>query len=246
MRTGKDYIVFPLDVPSPEAARSLVNLLADDVGMFKVGLELFIRSGPELVRWIQQAGAAEVFLDLKLHDIPVTVKRAMARVAELGVFLATVHCGDSRTMLEAAVEGAGGRVNVLGVTVLTSVASTDLVEAGYRDCYAGDLQQLVMKKARMAKNAGCSGVVCSGQEVQAIRAAFGNAFLTVTPGIRPSGGGVAADDQSRIVTPAMAIQGGADYLVIGRPIRDSADPRATARTIAAEIQEALNEQRSQG
>ena len=241
MKTAKDYIVFPLDVPRSETARSLVKLLANDVGMFKVGLELFIRSGPELVRWIQQAGGAKVFLDLKLHDIPVTVERAMAQVAELGVFFATVHCGESRAMLEAAVEGAKGRVNVLGVTLLTSVSSADVAEAGYRERYSRDLQQLVMKKAVMARDAGCAGVVCSGREVQGIKAAFGEGFQAVTPGIRPVGGGVTADDQSRIVTPAMAIRRGSDYLVIGRPIRDAVDPQATARAIAAEIQRVLDE-----
>ncbi len=236
MKTAKDYIVFPLDVPTPEAARSLVALLANDVGMFKVGLELFIRSGPELVRWIQQAGSAKVFLDLKLHDIPVTVKRAMAQVAELGVFFVTVHCGESRAMLAAAVEGAGGRVDVLGVTVLTSVSSLDVAEAGYQELYSRDLQQLVMKKTAMARDAGCAGVICSGREVQGIKTAFGNEFQAVTPGIRPAGGGVTADDQSRIVTPAVAIRRGSDYLVVGRPIRDAADPRAAAQAIAAEIQ----------
>ena len=228
-------------MPSQEAARSLVKLLANDVGMFKVGLELFIRSGPELVRWIVQATRAKVFLDLKLHDIPTTVKRAMAQVAELGVFFATVHCGDSRAMLEAAVDGAAGRMKVLGVTVLTSVSPADLAETGYQERYAGDLQQLVMKKAAMARDAGCAGVVCSGQEVQGIKATFGDGFQTVTPGIRPAGGGVTADDQSRIVTPAMAIRRGSDYLVVGRPIRDAADPQAAARAIAAEIQGALDE-----
>ena len=242
MKAAKDYIVFPLDVPSPEAARSLVQLLANDVGMFKVGLELFIRSGPELVRWILQAGTAKVFLDLKLHDIPVTVKRAMAQVAQLDVFFATVHCGESRAMLEAAVDGTGGRVNVLGVTVLTSVSPADVAEAGYRERYSRDLQQLVIKKATMARDAGCAGIVCSGQEVQGIKSAFGDGFQAVTPGIRPVGGGVTADDQSRIVTPAMAIRRGSDYLVIGRPIRDAADPRAAARAIAAEIQGVLTVQ----
>jgi orotidine-5'-phosphate decarboxylase len=242
MKAAKDYIVFPLDVPSPDAAKTLVNLLANDVGMFKVGLELFIRSGPELVRWILRAGSAKVFLDLKLHDIPITVKRAMAQVAELGVFFATVHCGESRGMLEAAVEGAGGRVNVLGVTVLTSVSAADVAQAGYREPYSKDLKQLVMKKAAMARDTGCGGIVCSGQEVREIKVAFGADFQAVTPGIRPADGGVAADDQSRIVTPAMAIRRGSDYLVIGRPIRDAADPRAAARIIAAEIQGVLNEQ----
>jgi orotidine-5'-phosphate decarboxylase len=240
MKTAKDYIIFPLDVPSTEAAKSLVELLADDVGMFKVGLELFIRSGPALVRWIQQAGTAKVFLDLKLHDIPATVQRAMAQVAELGVYFATVHCGESQVMLEAAVEGAGGRVNVLGVTVLTSISSAELAEAGYRQKYTRDLQQLVIKKAGMARKAGCAGIVCSGKEVNRIKADFGAGFQVVTPGIRlPQAGGVAGDDQSRVVTPAMAVQRGADYLVIGRPIRDADDPRETAREIAAEIKGAL-------
>ena len=109
MKAAKEYIVFPLDVPTPEEARSFVKRLANDVGMFKIGLELFIRSGPDLVRWVKDAGSARVFLDLKLHDIPVTVKRAMAQVADLGVHFATVHCGESRSMLEAAVEGAAGK-----------------------------------------------------------------------------------------------------------------------------------------
>jgi orotidine-5'-phosphate decarboxylase len=239
MKSAKDYIVFPLDVPDADTALSLVDRLAHDVGMFKVGLELFIRSGPELVRRILSAGSATVFLDLKLHDIPVTVKRAMSQVAELGVFFATVHCGESRAMLEAAVEGAGGRVQVLGVTVLTSISPADVAAAGYRDVYADDLQRLVEKKAAMARDAGCAGVVCSGREVQAIKRAFGSDFQAVTPGIRPSSGGVAADDQARVVTPAMAIRRGADYLVIGRPIRDAKDPRSAAQAIAGEIQDAL-------
>ncbi len=240
MKTAKDYLVFPLDVPGPEAARSLVSLLADDVGMFKIGLELFIRSGPELVRWIVQAGSAKVFLDLKLHDIPATVQRAMTQVAGLGVHYTTVHCGDSPAMLEAAVKGADGRVNVLGVTVLTSVSADDVKHAGYQDRYSMDLQSLVMKKAVMARDAGCDGIVCSGQEVQTVKETLGRSFQAVTPGIRPSGKTIRQDDQSRIVTPSMAIQRGADYLVIGRPIRDAADPKTAAREIIAEIQATLD------
>ena len=241
MKAPKDFIVFPLDVSDPAKARALVSLLANEVGMFKVGLELFIRSGPELVRRILEAGNAKVFLDLKLHDIPVTVKRAMARVAELGVFFATVHCGESRAMLEAAVEGAAGRVNILGVTVLTSISTEDVAAAGYQQAYSSDLRQLVMKKAGMARDAGCAGIVCSGQEVEAVKSAFGPDFQAVTPGIRPADQGVAADDQARVVTPAMAIQRGADYLVIGRPIRDARDPAAAAREITAEIESALSD-----
>lgn len=239
MRSAKDAIVFPLDVPTPEQARSLVAQLADEVGVFKVGLELFVHAGPDLIRWIVQAGSAKVFLDLKLHDIPVTVERAMARIADMGVLMTTVHCAESRPMLDAAVRGARGRVKVLGVTVLTSVAGADLAAAGYDPRYVDDVQQLVMRKAAMAKAAGCAGVVCSGREVGAVRSAFGGGFLTVTPGIRPSTSVVAGDDQARVVTPAMAIRRGADYLVIGRPIRDAPDPTAAARAIAMEIQGAL-------
>ncbi|BBO80628.1 orotidine 5'-phosphate decarboxylase [Desulfosarcina ovata subsp. sediminis] len=240
MKTAKDHIIFPLDVPDPDIARSLVTRLADDVGMFKIGLELFIHSGPELVRWIVRAGNAKVFLDLKLHDIPATVKRAMAQVADLGVYFATVHCGESRSMLKAAVEGAAGRVNVLGVTVLTSVSAADVATAGYRDDYSQDVRRLVLKKAAMAMDAGCCGVVCSGEEVQSIKTTFGPEFQAVTPGIRMADHSVNGDDQARVVTPAMAIRRGADYLVIGRPIRDATNPQAAARAVAGEIQGALD------
>jgi len=241
MKTAKDYIVFPLDVPDPETAHALVSLLTDEVGMFKIGLELFIRSGPELVQWVVQAGSAKVFLDLKLHDIPATVQRAMAQVADLGVFFTTVHCGESRAMLEAAVAGAAGKVHVLGVTVLTSVSPDDIKTAGYQEIYFNDMQRLVMNKAVMARDAGCAGIVCSGLEAKTVKDTLGESFQAVTPGIRPANKRVNQDDQSRIVTPAMAIQRGADYLVIGRPIRDAADPRAAAREIAAEIQTVLDE-----
>lgn len=241
LKSASDYIVFPLDVPDPDQARDLVRLLAHEVGMFKIGLELFIRSGPDLVRWAASAGRARIFLDLKLHDIPATVNRAMKRIADLGVFLATVHCGDSQAMLSAAVDGAAGNVNVLGVTVLTSVSPADVAAAGYEKRYAAHLPELVLKKAAMAKEAGCDGVVCSGEEVRWVKEKFGPSFMAVTPGIRPASAAVSGDDQSRVVTPAMAIQQGADYLVIGRPIRDAADPVAAARSIAAEIQEALEE-----
>lgn len=241
MKTPKDWIIFPLDVPDADQARSLVTMLGDSVGMFKVGLELFIRSGPDLVRWITAASPAKVFLDLKLHDIPATVGRAMAQVADLGVELATVHCGESPAMLAAAVDGAGGRVKVLGVTVLTSVAPAEVALAGYRDEFAGDLTRLVVQKATMAHEAGCNGIVCSGQEVERIKTTFGAGFLAVTPGIRPADAAVQGDDQSRIVTPAMAVRRGADYLVIGRPIRDAADPRQAADAIAAQIADALRD-----
>ena len=241
MRQAKDYIIFPLDVPSIDAARHYVELLADYVGLFKVGLELFIRSGPEIVRYINKAGAAGVFLDLKLHDIPATVSRAMEGIADLGVRFATVHCGESQNMLEAAVVGSHGKVAILGVTVLTSVAAVDIETAGYRSEYYHDLSVLVVKKAAMAKAAGCAGIVCSGLEAPVIKSRFGNGFVTVTPGIRPQWSLGEQDDQARVTTPVRAIKNGSDYLVIGRPIRDADDPVQAAMKVAEEIEAAHNQ-----
>jgi orotidine-5'-phosphate decarboxylase len=236
MKPAKERIVFPLDVPSEQEARQWVGRLKDHVGLFKVGLELFIRSGPTLVAWITRNAGARVFLDLKLHDIPETVRRAMQRVGALDVDLVTVHCGESRAMLEAAVQGAAGKVRVLGVTVLTSVSAADLQAAGYMDGASPHLDRLVLHRAAMARDAGCAGVVCSGREVRAVKARLGSGFLAVTPGIRPDWGGQGKDDQRRVVTPAMAVADGADYLVIGRPIRDAADPVDAANRIALEIE----------
>jgi orotidine-5'-phosphate decarboxylase len=203
--------------------------------MFKVGLELFVRCGPDMVRFIHSTGAAGVFLDLKLHDIPVTISRAMAGIVELGARLTTVHCGENPRMLAAAVSAAGGRVGVLGITVLTSVSAADAAAAGFREELAADLSRLVLKRAETAKAAGCAGIVCSGLEARAVKAAFGRDFLAVSPGIRPAWAAGATDDQRRVVTPAEAVKAGCDYLVIGRPIRDAKDPRAAALRIADEI-----------
>jgi len=243
MRRGKDYIIFPLDVPTGSEARQLVARLHEHVGMFKIGLELFIRSGPDLVRWMADHASADIFLDLKLHDIPATVQRAMEGIAEMKIALTTVHCGENRAMLEAAVKGSGGRVGVLGVTVLTSVSSQDLAAAGYPAEMAADVGRLVRQRAGMAKQAGCTGVVCSGHEVAMIKQALGPDFLAVTPGIRPAWGEANRDDQRRIVTPALAVARGADYLVIGRPIRDADDPVAAAGRVAEEIEKELEQNR---
>lgn len=239
-KAAKEYIVFPLDVPSFEQAQDLIDQLADCVGMFKVGLELYIASGPGIIARIKDAGAAQVFLDLKLHDIPATVARAMQRVAGLGVAMTTVHCAGSQKMMQAAVQASDGQVDVLGVTVLTSMNTADIQADGFKDQFAADLGSLVVQRAAKAQAAGCSGVVCSGLEVGMIKKALGNAFMAVAPGIRPSWEATAGDDQQRIVTPAQAIEAGADYLVIGRPIRDARDPRAAAQRIAAEIDAALS------
>jgi orotidine-5'-phosphate decarboxylase len=231
MTLPKDHIIFPLDVASEDEAKRLVEVLWDSVGMFKVGLELFVRCGPRIVNFITAEKSADVFLDLKLHDIPATVGRAMAGIAELNVKLTTVHCGESPRMLEAAVAASRGRVGVLAITVLTSVSAADVAASGP----AGELAQLVLRRAQLAQQAGCAGVVCSGLEVGAVKARTGRDFLVVTPGIRPAWAAGGKDDQVRLATPAEALAAGADYLVIGRPIRDSQDPRAAARRIAAEI-----------
>ena len=237
MKQAKDRIIFPLDVPTVDEAKNFVELLATSVGLFKVGLELFIRSGHEIIEFIHQQSAARVFLDLKLHDIPATVGRAMVRIAELGVAFATVHVGESQRMLTAAVEGSSGHVDILGVTVLTSVSAADLKSAGYREDFYDHLSYAVMQKAQMAHAAGCAGVICSGLEASRIKEQFGKKFLAVTPGIRPAWTVTDKEDQQRITTPAQAVSAGADYLVIGRPIRDSEDPVRAAARIAAEIED---------
>ena len=239
MKTAKDYMVFPLDVPSLKEAEQYVALLSEYVGMFKVGLELFISSGPDIIKIIKTSGKAKIFLDLKLHDIPVTVSRAMASVADLGVDFATVHCGENKEMLEAAVAGSAGKVSVVGVTVLTSVSGEDIDAAGFRSEFSSDISRLVMNRAKMAKDAGCAGIVCSGLEVKMIKENFGKGFIALTPGIRPSWEGMNKDDQRRITTPAQAIENGSDYLIIGRPIRDAKNPKEAAIHIAEEIESVL-------
>jgi orotidine-5'-phosphate decarboxylase len=239
MKAAKDYIVFSLDVPSLKEAEQYIEILSEYIAMFKVGLELFISSGPEIIKIIKTSGKAKIFLDLKLHDIPATVSRAMACIADLGVDFTTVHCGENNEMLEAAVAGSAGKVSVVGITVLTSVSGEDIDAAGFRSEFSSDISRLVMNRAKMAKDAGCDGVVCSGHEVKMIKENFGKGFVALTPGIRPSWEGINKDDQRRITTPAQAIENGSDYLIIGRPIRDAKNPKEAAIHIAEEIKEAI-------
>ena len=234
-RSARERLIFALDVPDRSAAAGYIKTLSGRVGLFKVGLELFVREGRTVIDDIRAAGAAGVFLDLKLHDIPATVFRAMENITALGVDLATVHCAGQADMLRAAVEGAGGRVRVLGVTVLTSLSAADIRAAGLAEPYASDVGQLVLKRAEMAREAGCAGVVCSAAEAPRIKERCGPGFLTVTPGIRPEGAAVAGDDQARAMTPARAIANGSDYLVVGRPIREATDPGAAAEAICRQM-----------
>jgi orotidine-5'-phosphate decarboxylase len=238
-KQGREYIVFPLDFASVREAESYVTLLDKSVGMFKIGLELFIDQGPSVVQMVKDRSRAKIFLDLKLHDISATVLRAMQRVAQLGVDLVTVHCSSSIQMLEKAVQGGQGKTGVLGVTLLTDNDRDTVEAAGFKAAFAHDPNQLVMHRAKMAFDAGCSGVVCSGREVRQIKERFGKEFLAVTPGIRPAWSILENDDQKRITTPGQAVLDGSDLIVIGRPIRDAADPVQAAQSVAREIEAAL-------
>jgi len=220
-------LIAALDTPSRSEADAFVDRLAGVPSWVKVGLELFLAEGPAIVRDYTARGLS-VMLDLKLHDIPETVARATARVASLGAGLLTVHAGGGQAMLEAAVKAANG-MRILAVTVLTSLDEADLLAIGAQP----PLEDLVKRRADLAAAAGCHGVVASPREAAAVRARAPEGFLIVTPGVRPAGSAVG--DQKRVTTPEQARAAGADMVVIGRPLRDAADPAAAARIIVAEL-----------
>ena len=240
MKHPKDYIIFPLDLPTYEQAMTYVNLLKDHVGLFKVGLELFISQGPDIIKSIRDAGSAGIFLDLKLHDIPATVKRAFLAASAHRPDFVTVHCDEGGDILKSVAENNPGHTKILAVTVLTSLDEERLEVLGYAEKYVHDLSALVLLRARIAKDAGCHGIVCSGLEVAKIKDELGPDLIAVTPGIRPVWSLVDQDDQKRIVTPEKAIKGGADHIVVGRPIRDAKDPADAAKRLADEIERALD------
>jgi orotidine-5'-phosphate decarboxylase len=232
MNPARNRLIVALDVPGADAARALIDKLGASVGVYKIGLELLFAGGLSLAAELVARGA-RVFIDAKLLDIEATVERATAAVARTGAEFLTVHAMDRKT-LDAAMRGRGDSgLKLLGVTVLTNLNPADLVQQGIDMPPA----ELVLHRAKLAREAGFNGVVASGQEAAAIREAAGPDFLIVTPGIRPAGG--ASHDQARIVTPAMAIASGADYLVVGRPITAAPDPCAAAQAIVAEIAAAL-------
>ena len=224
-------IIVALDFPGAQEALALAGRLDPKLCRVKVGKELYTAAGPALVGKLQASGFG-VFLDLKYHDIPSTVAAACAAAAALGVWMMNVHALGGRAMLEAAraaLPKTGKQPRLLAVTLLTSMGAQDMAEVGL----GGDPRSAVLKLARLAQASGLDGVVCSAQEATALRGACGKDFLLVTPGIRPAGAG--QDDQSRVATPRAAIAGGADYLVIGRPITRAPDPLAALRAIHAEI-----------
>ncbi len=222
--------IVALDVATGADALALVHRLGDGCRFYKIGSELFTREGPAVVHAVRHSGC-EVFLDLKFHDIPNTVREAARSVASLGVRLLTVHAGGGAGMVRAAVEGAGDDCGVLAVTVLTSLDSAALANAWGRDSV--DISAEVLRLAAVAADAGAHGIVCSGQEAEPVRAAFGDRLALLVPGIRMAGGD--AHDQARTSTPASAARSGARYIVLGRAVTAAPDPVAAMQRVRAEL-----------
>jgi len=226
----RDRLIVALDLPSVEAAEAMIGKLGDSVTFYKIGYQLAYAGGLPLVRKLAGSGK-KVFADLKLHDIGNTVARGVESVARLGATFLTVHAYPQT--MKAAVEARGSSLKILAVTVLTSYDDGDLHAAGYRL----SVSDLVEARAQQAQVLGVDGIVCSPEEAAHLHKIVGHQMHLVTPGIRPAG--AATGDQKRIMTPGRAIAAGADYLVVGRPIVEAADPKAAAEAIQAEINQAL-------
>jgi orotidine-5'-phosphate decarboxylase len=227
-RPARERVIVALDVPDLRALGAFLDRLEGRPLFYKVGLELFVAEGARAVEAVRARGG-KVFLDLKLHDIPETVARAVASAAALGAELLTVHTAGGADMLRRAAEAAAGQVKVIGVTVLTSLADEDLREDGVADGVAA----AVSRRAALAARAGLAGIVCSPHEIEAARA---SGLLLVVPGVRPAG--AAAGDQKRVASPGAAARAGADYLVVGRPVRDAPAPARAFDAIVREVEAA--------
>lgn len=235
MLQSRDRLIVALDVPSAAEARQVVHTLGDVISTYKIGKQLFTAEGPGIVRELVSSGR-KVFLDLKFHDIPNTVASAVRSAADLGVTMLTVHASGGSKMLRAAVEAADASKTkplILAVTVLTSLSDADLQEVGI----SGNVLSQVLRLGAVARSAGCGGLVASAQEAGELRKELGDGFEIVTPGVRPAG--AALGDQARVLTPAEAIRAGATRLVVGRPITQASNPADEARTMLAEIEQAL-------
>lgn len=242
MMSAKDRLIVALDVDTMQEAESLVSRLQDHVGVFKVGMQLYNSEGPEVVRRIHQLGG-RVFLDLKLHDIPNTVGQASAVLTRHRVFMFNVHTAGGSEMMKSAARSAAKEAResgipvplVIGVTVLTSINRAILEnEMGV----PATVEEQVVRWAKLAQESGLNGVVASPKEITAIRAACGADFVVITPGVRPAW--AAVNDQKRVMTPKEAVQAGASYLVVGRPITGQADPVEAAKRIVNEMEEGLS------
>jgi orotidine-5'-phosphate decarboxylase len=227
--TGLAPIAVALDVPDLNTAARWAALVTPHVSTVKVGLELYLRYGPEAVASIRGASAVDVFLDLKLHDIPATVAGAVSAVARLRPALLTVHATAGAAAIAAAAQAAPPGTRIVAVTVVTSLSDADLVQIGL----VGPVSDAVRRLAVLSVAAGARGLVCSPREVAAVRAEVGRDILLITPGVRPAG--AETHDQARVATPEEALAAGADLLVIGRPITGAADPGAAAAAIAASL-----------
>jgi orotidine-5'-phosphate decarboxylase len=229
---ARERLIVALDVPEAEQAKGMVNTLGDAAVFYKIGMELLMAPGFfELLEWLRK-NEKKVFVDLKFFDIPETVARAVKNLAERGADFCTIH--GNQSIMEAAAKAKSGNLKVLAVTALTSLDQGDVNDLGFQV----NVADLVLSRARRALQAGCDGVVSSGLEVERLRKEAPSELICVTPGIRPVEN-KPDGDQKRVMTPAHAIQSGADYIVVGRPIRDAADPRAAALAIQQEIASAL-------
>jgi len=229
-----ERLILALDVADTQSAQALVEQLGDSVRFYKIGLELFMADGFfEFLDWLL-ARDCKVFVDLKFFDVPATVAAAVRQLSQRGAHFCTIH--GNQSIMEAAAEARSGHLKVLAVTALTSLDRGDLDDLGF-DC---DVEALVLSRAKRALEAGCDGVVASGMEVAGMREAVDQRLLVITPGIRPveNRGG---DDQKRVVTVEEAFRNGADYIVVGRPIRKAEDPRAAAQAIQSTIQQVFSE-----
>ena len=240
LRAAKKRLIFPLDVASQKEAKEYISLLSGEIGLFKVGKQLFMHTGPDIIRSIHSAGS-QVFLDLKFHDIPQTVASAGIEAARLGVAMFNVHAAGGLEMMRKTRTEVYKvcrterlpRPIILGVTVLTSLSTPDLKQTGVN---AG-VEKQVLRLAQLAQEAGLHGVVTSPKEVALLRQACGPRLQLVVPGVRPAD--AAWNDQKRVLTPHQAMHSGADYLVVGRPIRNATDPRTAAQQIVREMAQGL-------
>jgi orotidine-5'-phosphate decarboxylase len=224
----RDRLIVALDFPTRSEALALVSALSGAASTYKIGLQLYTAEGPEIIRAVAATGA-KIFLDLKLHDIPNTVAKAVAAAGELGVQMLTVHLSGGRAMLSAAVEARSPTLSLLGVTVLTSATLETLSETGVNS----GIEEQVLRLAELGQKSGIDGLITSPREVRILRERLGDQLRLITPGVRPSW--AAANDQKRFTTPSEALKNGADYLVIGRPITADPDPRAAVGRLLAEI-----------
>lgn len=230
MSNDRNPLIVALDVPSIDEAATLTKRIGDAAGAFKIGLEQWSAAGPDAVRAID----GRVFLDLKLHDIPTTVARAVTAIAPLRPLMLTVHSLGGRAMMQAAAQARPQGTILLAVTILTSLDDRDLFELGLPSA-----SEAVPALAALAHDAGCDGIVCAPNDLAAVREILPKPFIVVTPGVRPVGSD--PNDQARALTPAQAIAGGADWLVVGRPVTQSDDPRAAAQQIVREARAASSQ-----